>query len=145
MLNNPEPNTRYIVDGNKIYDTDHLGRVVRVEAMLKLDTLDRNTYQQLKAGKQGIDGDEGGHLIASILNGSGEKINLLPMNSNLNRGEWKALENRWANALQDDKTVKVKIESVYQGTDIRPESFDVLYSIDNSRWVKTEFLNQVGG
>ena len=67
------------------------------------------------------------------------------MNSNLNRGEWKALENRWANALQDDKTVKVKIESVYQGTDIRPESFDVLYSIDNSRWVKTVLLNQAGG
>ena len=145
LLNNPEPNTRYIVDGNKIYDTDHLGRVVRVEATLKLDTLDRNTYQQLKAGKQGIDGDEGGHLIASILNGSGEKINLLPMNSNLNRGLWKKHESRWANALRDGKTVKVKIEPVYQGTDIRPESFDVLYSIDNSRWVKTVLLNQAGG
>ena len=145
LLNNPEPNTRYIVDGNKIYDTDHLGRVVRVEAMLKLDTLDRNTYQQLKAGKQGIDGDEGGHLIASILNGSGEKINLLPMNSNLNRGVWKKLENRWAKALRKGKTVKVKIEPVYQGTDIRPESFDVLYSIDNRRWVKTVLLNQAGG
>ena len=103
LLNNPEPNTRYIVDGNKIYDTDHLGRVVRVEADLKLDTLDRNTYQQLKAGKQGIDGDEGGHLIASILNGSGEKINLLPMNSNLNRSLWKKLENGWAKSLQEGK------------------------------------------
>ena len=145
LLNNPEPNTRYIVDGNKIYDTDHLGRVVRVEATLKLDTLDRNTYQQLKAGKQGIDGDEGGHLIASILNGSGEKINLLPMNSNLNRSLWKKLENGWAKSLQEGKTVKVKIEPVYQGTDIRPESFDVLYSIDNRRWVKTVLLNQAGG
>ena len=145
LLNNPEPNTRYIVDGNKIYDTDHLGRVVRVEATLKLDTLDRNTYQQLKAGKQGIDGDEGGHLIASILNGSGEKINLLPMNSNLNRGVWKKLENRWAKALRKGKTVKVKIEPIYEGTDIRPESFDVLYSIDNRRWVKTVLLNQAGG
>ena len=145
LLNNPEPNTRYIVDGNKIYDTDHLGRVVRVEATLKLDTLDRNTYQQLKAGKQGIDGDEGGHLIASILNGSGEKINLLPMNSNLNRSLWKKLENGWAKSLQEGKTVKVKIEPVYRGTDIRPESFDVLYSIDNRRWVKTVLLNQAGG
>ena len=145
LLNNPEPNTRYIVDGNKIYDTDHLGRVVRVEATLKLDTLDRNTYQQLKAGKQGIDGDEGGHLIASILNGSGEKINLLPMNSNLNRGEWKALENSWAKALRKGKTVKVKIEPVYQGTDIRPNRFSISYSIDNGRFMYTEFLNQVGG
>ncbi|WP_202965334.1 DNA/RNA non-specific endonuclease [Frischella perrara] len=145
LLNNPEPNTRYIVDGNKIYDTDHLGRVVRVEADLKLDTLDRNTYQQLKAGKQGIDGDEGGHLIASILNGSGEKINLLPMNSNLNRGLWKKHESRWANALRDGKTVKVKIEPVYQGKDIRPIKFKISYSIDNGRFMQTNLLNQAGG
>ena len=145
LLNNPEPNTRYIVDGNKIYDTDHLGRVVRVEATLKLDTLDRNTYQQLKAGKQGIDGDEGGHLIASILNGSGEKINLLPMNSNLNRSLWKKLENGWAKSLQEGKTVKVKIEPVYQGTDIRPIKFKISYSIDNGRFMQTKLLNQAGG
>ena len=142
LLNNPEPNTRYIVDGNKIYDTDHLGRVVRVEAMLKLDTLDRNTYQQLKAGKQGIDGDEGGHLIASILNGSGEKINLLPMNSNLNRGVWKKLENRWAKALRKGKTVKVKIEPIYEGTDIRPNKFDISYSIDNKGVFYRELYNK---
>ena len=145
LLNNPEPNTRYIVDGNKIYDTDHLGRVVRVEATLKLDTLDRNTYQQLKAGKQGIDGDEGGHLIASILNGSGEKINLLPMNSNLNRSLWKKLENGWAKLLQEGKTVKVEIKPVYQDTDIRPTKFNVSYSIDNGRFRHTEILNQAGG
>ena len=35
------------------------------------------------------------------------------MNSNLNRGERKTLENRWVNALQDGKTVKVEIESIY--------------------------------
>ena len=142
LLNNPEPNTRYIVDGNKIYDTDHLGRVVRVEATLKLDTLDRNTYQQLKAGKQGIDGDEGGHLIASILNGSGEKINLLPMNSNLNRGVWKKLENGWAKSLQEGKTVKVKIEPLYEGTDIRPYKFRVSYSIDNKGISYRELYNK---
>ncbi|WP_350353798.1 hypothetical protein, partial [Pseudomonas aeruginosa] len=29
---------------------------------------DRNTYQQCIAGKCGVSGDEGGHLIASIFN-----------------------------------------------------------------------------
>ena len=67
------------------------------------------------------------------------------MNSNLNRGELKALENRWANALQDDKTVKVKIKPVYQGTDIRPTKFNVSYSIDNGRFMQTKLLNQAGG
>ncbi|AJA45707.1 DNA/RNA non-specific endonuclease [Frischella perrara] len=67
------------------------------------------------------------------------------MNSNLNRGELKALENRWANALRNGKTVKVKIEPVYQDTDIRPTKFNVSYSIDNGRFRHTEILNQAGG
>lgn len=33
--------------------------------------------------------DDGGHLIASIFNGSGNLDNLVPMDSNLNRGAWK--------------------------------------------------------
>jgi len=41
------------------------------------------------------------------------------MNSNLNRGLWKKHESRWANALRDGKTVKVKIEPVYQGTEYK--------------------------
>ncbi|WP_392563856.1 hypothetical protein RHO13_11585 [Orbus wheelerorum] len=45
-LNNPEPNKIYLVDDNKIYHTDDIGRLKQVEAELKLDTLDRNTYQQ---------------------------------------------------------------------------------------------------
>lgn len=143
-LNNPEPNKIYMVDGNKVYHTDEMGRLKSVDAELKLETLDRNTYQQLKTGKQGIDGDEGGHLIASILNGSGEKINMLPMNANLNRGAWKQMENTWAKALQDGKTVKVKIEPLFEGTNIRPDSFKIKYTIDG----KTKYLdfeNAAGG
>ena len=67
------------------------------------------------------------------------------MNSNLNRGEWKALENRWAKALRKGKTVKVKIEPVYQGTDIRPIKFKISYSIDNGRFMQEKLLNQAGG
>ncbi|WP_374190651.1 DNA/RNA non-specific endonuclease [Gilliamella sp. B14448G11] len=35
------------------------------------------------------------------------------MNANFNRSLWKKIENRWVNALQDGKTVKVEIESIY--------------------------------
>ncbi|WP_442900004.1 hypothetical protein [Gilliamella apicola] len=34
-------------------------------------------------------------------------MNFLPMNSNLKRGEWKALENRWTKNLPKGKTVEV--------------------------------------
>ena len=64
------------------------------------------------------------------------------MNSNLNRRIWKKLENRWANALQDGKTVKVKIEPLYEGTDIRPNRFRVSYSIDNKGFSHLEFYNK---
>ena len=64
------------------------------------------------------------------------------MNSNLNRGERKTLENRWVNALQDVKTAKVKIEPIYQGTDIRPTRFKVSYYVDNKDFSYIEFYNK---
>ena len=52
------------------------------------------------------------------------------------------LENRWAKALRKGKTVKVKIEPVYQGTDIRPKRFRVSYFIDNKYFSYIEFYNK---
>jgi len=144
-LNKPEPNTIYKVDGNKTYQTDSLGRVERVESNLALTKNDRNTYQQCVAGKCGIDGDEGGHLIASIFNGPGERLNLLPMNGNLNKGAWKTMENQWASALKDGKSVGVKIEPVYTGGSVRPEKFTVTYQIGSERPVRETFVNSPGG
>ncbi|XTZ37853.1 DNA/RNA non-specific endonuclease [Salmonella enterica] len=43
------------------------------------------------------------HLIASILNGPGEKLNLVPMDGNLNKGAWKQMENIWVKALSEGK------------------------------------------
>ena len=129
QLNKPEPNTIYQVDGNKTYKTDSQGRVETVEAKLSLNSNDRNTYQQCKVGKCGVAGDEGGHLIATIFTGPGEKLNIVPMNSNLNRSEWKKMENSWAKALKENKDVDVKIEPVYLGNSDRPSSFNEIGSL----------------
>ncbi|WP_213716197.1 hemagglutinin repeat-containing protein [Cedecea lapagei] len=144
-LNKPKPNETYPVDGNKVFKTDDLGRTSSVEAKLSLNTNDRNTYQQCKAGKCGISGDEGGHLIASIFNGPGEKINLVPMNGNLNKGAWKKMENDWAKALKDGKEVNVNIQPIYSGNNQRPDRIIVKYSIDGSRPVNIDFKNSPGG
>ncbi len=64
------------------------------------------------------------------------------MNANLNRGEWKQMENKWANALRKGKKVKVDIEPLYESTDMRPNGFRVLYTIDDNDIVLKEFLNQ---
>nr|WP_241666596.1 hemagglutinin repeat-containing protein [Jejubacter calystegiae] len=144
-LNKPEPNTVYKVDGNKTYNIDAEGRTGSAEATLAWTKNDRNTYQQCKAGKCGNSGDEGGHLIASIFNGPGEKINLLPMDGNLNKSAWKQMENTWANALKDGKLVNVKIEPSYTGSNKRPDSFTVTYQIGNDRPVREVFNNAPGG
>jgi filamentous hemagglutinin len=55
------------------------------------------------AGKCGVSGGEGGHLIASIFNGPWERLNLLSMNGNLNKDTWRSMENAWASALKEGK------------------------------------------
>jgi filamentous hemagglutinin len=144
-LNKPQPNTIYKVDGNKVYQTDSLGRVEKVEADLSGIVRDRNKYQQCQTGKCGLDADEGGHLIASIMDGPGERINMVPMDGNLNKGNWKRMENIWAKAVDEGKAVKVQIEPIYSGANARPDRFTVVYRIGNGREVRALYQNAPGG
>lgn len=144
-MNKPESNTVYKVDGNKIYHTDELSRTTSVSATLGLSKNDRNGYQQCKAGKCGNTDDEGGHLIASIFNGPGEKLNLVPIGDNLNKGAWESMENSRSNALKDGKNVEVNIQPIYSGNNIRPDRVIVKYSIDGGRAVNVDFKNSPGG
>lgn len=89
--------------------------------------------------------DEGGHLIATIFKGSGSLDNLVPMNGNLNKGEWKKIENMWRKQLEKGKLVEVKIKPVYKGESQRPVSFDIEYKIGKGKWQYKEFQNKPGG
>ncbi len=144
------PEHKYKVDSH-LYETDKLGRVNRVSGNLDLTSRDRNTYQQGKSAKEngikdGLNDDDGGHLIASIFDGAGEQINYAPMNSNLNRGVWKRMENSWAKALKGPppKDVKINIKAVYEDGSKRPSKFIVKYTIDGEPF-KTRFKNKEGG
>ncbi|WP_082450518.1 MULTISPECIES: DNA/RNA non-specific endonuclease [unclassified Pseudomonas] len=95
-------------------------------------------------GNCGVSGDEGGNLIASVFNGPGEQLNLLPMNGDLNKRAWKAMENTLASALKQGQTVGVKIEPVYSGSSVRPDRFTVRYSIGSGRPVIVDFKNSPG-
>ncbi|MBN1008239.1 DNA/RNA non-specific endonuclease [Amphritea pacifica] len=145
-----KPNHKYKV-GDYFYETDDHGRVNRVSGELNLNTRDRNTYQQGKSGKEdgikdGLSDDDGGHLIASIFDGAGEQINYSPMNSNLNRGAWKSMEKRWADALKTKppKEVKVEIQPIYDGESKRPSKFVAKYTIDGEPF-KSIFKNKPKG
>jgi hypothetical protein len=67
------------------------------------------------------------------------------MNYNLNRGEWKAMENLWARALDAGGTVQVKIKVIYDGDGHRPEKFQVTYRVNDQKPVTKRFRNSYGG
>lgn len=88
---------------------------------------------------------KGGHLIASIFDGSGNLDNLVPMNGNLNKGEWKKLESMWAKQLKKGKSVEVKVKPSYKGDSQRPDSFKIEYKIGKEDWEIKRFKNKPGG
>ncbi|CAI8706496.1 MULTISPECIES: DNA/RNA non-specific endonuclease [Bacillus] len=145
------PNVRYITEDGYKYTTDELGRIVDVEAEeLILQKGKRNTGMQVAAGREDrLPDDDGGHLIGTQFHGSGDIDNLVAQNKQINRsgGEWYNMEKEWANALGGNplKKVSVKIEPVYSGQSMRPNSFMVEYQIQGKKPVIREILNKAGG
>ena len=125
------PKATYDLSNGHKYMTDAKGRVERVEGSLSLNAMDRNSYQQCAVGKCGAAKDDGGHLLAASLGGAGDRINIVPQASTLNRGEWRAMENEFRAALKEGKTVNVKIDLGYPaGGGVRPNEFFVTAVID---------------
>ncbi|MEI5949496.1 DNA/RNA non-specific endonuclease [Bacillus albus] len=147
------PDVEYKSPSGHTYKTDSERRITSVEGELKIGDAKRNPYAQRKAGQNGPNGrndrlkdDDGGHLIASMFEGSGDIDNLVAMNSQINRsgGKWYSLEQKWSQALADGKTVKVKIEPIYLDDSIRPSQFKIAYEI-NGEIKKVRIKNQAGG
>ena len=76
-------------------------------------------------------------MIAVIFKGSGDIDNLVPMDSTLNRSDYKKLENIWKKALQDGREVTVKIKPIYNSTSKRPTFFDINYKINDIETITT--------
>jgi len=131
----------YTVDGFE-YETDDSGRVVETSGELQEEARIRLESQQGRAVdiKDGLETDQGGHIIAARFFGPGEQINYYPMDAELNLSAWKIMENTWAGAVEDGQEVFVQIEAIYEDNDARPEEFIVKYTIDGQPF-KEEFEN----
>ena len=137
----PLPSHKYTINTvDYTFETDALGRVNKVTATLDNTERGRNLTQQGLAVslKDGIGGDEGGHLIANILNGIGEQLNYVAMNGNINKGAWKTMENEWKRILDGNpnanppilsQTVRIDIDIDYtaNSNSKRPKEFRVTY------------------
>lgn len=152
------PNVQYVTENGYRYTTDEFGRISRVEVDdLVLKKGKRNAHSQRVAGREyriteaelkaGL--DDGGHLIGTQFNGSGDLDNLVAMNREINRsgGTWYNMEEEWASALKEvpPRKVTVDIQPVYSGNSLRPDSFKVKYQIEGKRTEVRTILNQIGG
>lgn len=66
-------------------------------------------YRRDQSSLYGV--DDGGHLIGARFGGSGDQENLTAQDRNLNRGEYKKLENEWERHLGQGDKVFVHIET----------------------------------
>lgn len=142
------PNIIYKDENGYLYQTDSFGRIVTAKTTigLKLKTGIRHSYRQrIAGGKWRLKDDDGGHLFATMFNGSGELDNIVAMNSNLNKSAYNTLEKQWKKALEQGQHVDVNIELVYEGESLRPSGFNINYAIDNEWQKPVKFKNEYGG
>ena len=122
--------------GNAVYETDELGRIIKVtfdKLSLKPEGQARkvisSSIDDIGKGYQQL-GDQRGHIIADRFNGDNSLANMVPMSPDLNQRDFKAIEDLWAEAITNGKTVNGTIEFIYEGLSFRPGRMDVEYLID---------------
>ena len=127
------PETAYEKNGYQ-YETDDKGRIISAEGKLRIRDADYD--REMEPGVRQFEGqeykenDERGHLIGHQFEGSDKLENLVPMDGELNRGDFARLENTLADAVKDGADVRLKVEPTYEGDSARPSEFRVSYSID---------------
>ena len=129
-FNELRPNTLYEKSGF-VYETDERGRTINAYGQIDLEKTSSRTIQISEIGHMGNETDEGGHIFGARFNGPSDAMNIVPQNMHLNRGEYKAMESEWAEAIKNRSTVNVQASLEYQDEkSIRPTAFYVLYWID---------------
>ncbi|QYR11386.1 DNA/RNA non-specific endonuclease [Prevotella sp. Rep29] len=141
FLNDLLPNKTYIVDGYTKYITDSLSRVVLVISDRNKNIIINHgkpyDKTQERVRKEGVEEDEAGHLISRATGGANEKINLVPMNRDINRqGKWRKMEEMEEKALKEGKTVFSKREPLYKGDSKRPYAIKTTTIIDGKKYTQ---------
>lgn len=142
LLEDPDLFERF-TKGDYTYEANEYGK--HVYGSLELGPGVRNAYAQRTVGGEDREwDDDGGHLVGSRFNGSGELENLEAQNRDLNRSAYKRLENEWAEALEGGK-VYLDVQTYHSNGSQRPDTW-MGYSIreheDGTRdWDAFSFCN----
>lgn len=130
------PNTTYELNGYS-YETDEKGRIKKAGGMLQ----ERN-HEGRPTINDNVNGmesnDEKGHLIGDQFNGSNLNGNLVAMDFDVNRSDYKKLEEMLSKCVNvEHKKVEYSIEPKYEGASDRPTKFVVIYIIDGETFKET--------
>ena len=145
--NDLAPNTEYEIEGYK-YTTDDIGRIVSAEGKLHIKNREgrlqiKDTIQDIGKGDQ-KEGDDRGHLIGDQFGGSNGLENMIPQDADINRNDFRNLENELAKEVKDGKEVNVVVEPIYESDSRRPVAIVMTYSIDGEESVRVFPNNKEG-
>lgn len=137
--NELEFNSEYEIKGYK-YITDDKGRITSAEGELHTKEhegrlLIKDSIEDIGKGDE-KEGDDRGHLIGDQFEGSNGLENMIPQNADINRNDYKNLENELAKEVKVGKEVHIKIEPVYEGDSRRPDAIVVTYSINGEESIR---------
>jgi len=95
---------------------------------------------------------DGGHMIASNLGGYGKRANLVPQESNFNRGTWKSAELRIASCIRNSNPAVSKsnplimrVRASYPTTRAMTPSVMTMKVTYRGKAISISFLNTFGG
>lgn len=128
------PESSYTVNGIT-YPTDALGRKVEWSGEPGYNPEARRDggAQAEAGGEDRKPGDDGGHLVARVLNGSSGIENIVAMRDTINRGDYKRSENEIADAKIQGKEVHDSGRIFYSGESSRPDKIERTYEIDGMK------------
>ena len=139
VRNRLRPNTIYKAGEHNYYiETDDLGRVKCVyagELHMKTHKNRKRASSNETAGK--LAKDHAGHLIADLFGGSNKLVNMVSMDGRLNQLEYAKMERVWRKALESGGMVRLSIEVIYEGANMRPSGFDVTYTVTDADGIQT--------
>ena len=120
----------YAGEYNYLYETDSLGRICRFFAeKLQLTARDKRLRPDPNTpGK--MEYDDAGHLIGDRFGGAATIANLISQLRNVNRGDYRVMEDHLESVIQNGGTVEMEGRIIYNETNLRPEGIFIELTID---------------
>lgn len=146
LSNNPLPNSVYEYDGFR-FETDTLGRSISSSGQLTLGNGGNRFSSDRLIGHQGLADDIGFHAGADQFGFPGGALNVSPGNRNLNSSAYKTFENSLADKVRVGNKVTADFQRVFfdNNTTVRPDSYRVIYNINDGLPQTRTFFNRPGG